>query len=275
MALSGQQKRKYDSLRTRLKELQGLVLAFSGGVDSALLLHVAHEILVNNLFAVTFITPCFPKSERAEVIRLAESLGAKYQLLETAIPDVLKTNPLDRCYLCKKELFSQLFGIAAEKNYQYVIDGSNLDDLEEHRPGFKAIKELGVRSPLLEAGLTKLDIRDISRELHIPVWNKASATCLLTRLPHGTIVDETELERIDKGEDFLKSLGFSAVRLRSHGNLARIELPAELLASCTSHENRLQIKNGLQALGYRYVSLDLAGYQLGSFNEPEDMNAKV
>jgi len=270
MTLTQMQKNKYSELIAELRSMERVALALSGGVDSTLLLHAAHEALGDvgdGVLAVTFVTPYSPKSEIAEAIGLTEAIGVPHRVIKLPIPDSIRDNPPERCYLCKHFLFSELGRIAEGEGFRHILDGSNLDDLDDHRPGFRAVKELGVRSPLLDAGLTKQDIRDLSEELNLPTWNKPAGACLLTRLPHGTIIDDLELERIDKGEEYLKSLGFSSVRLRSHGTLARIELPVQSIASCASPEFRERINRRLKELGYLHVAVDLAGYQMGSLNE--------
>lgn len=268
MGLTDQQKEKYAALLDNLRGLKWAVVAFSGGVDSTFLLHAAGEALGENVLAVTFATPYSPQAEIADSLHLAERFQARHRIIEKPLLNSIRNNPPERCYLCKKELFGELIQIAQKEAIAHVLDGSNLDDLDDHRPGRKAVKELGIRSPLLDAGLTKQDIRDLSMAHDLPTWNKPAGACLLTRLPHGTTVDERELERIDKGEDFLKSLGFSSVRLRSHGDLARIEVPERSVASCVSPAFRRRIDRHLRELGYRHVAVDIAGYRMGSLNEP-------
>lgn len=248
--------------------MNGAVVAFSGGVDSAYLLHAAHLALPGRVLAVTFATPYTPGSDVGDARALAGAMQVRHRVVECPIPDAIRTNPPDRCYLCKQALFGALIRIAGEEGMEYVLDGSNLDDLDDYRPGLRAVRELGVRSPLLDAGLNKQDIRDLSREQGLPTWEKPAGACLLTRIPHGTSVTGEELRRIDRGESFLKSLGFSSVRLRSHGVLARIELPPEAVALCLDPVLREEIDTCLKALGYRHVTVDLAGYRIGSLNLP-------
>jgi len=275
MALAQRQEDRYASLLEDLRAMERVLVGFSGGVDSALLLHAAQEALGDGVLAVTFATPYSPRAELAESLELAETLQARHRVVEMAIPDAIRENPPDRCYLCKRTLFGELRRMAVEEGAGHVLDGSNVDDLGDYRPGFRAVKELGVRSPLLHAGLGKQDIRDISLERGLPTWNKPAGACLLTRIPHGTAVDEQELGRIDRAEDFLKSLGFSNLRLRSHGELACIEVPIESIASCVNPAFRGRIDQRLKKLGYRHVAVDLAGYRMGSLNKPvEDAGLK-
>jgi uncharacterized protein len=269
MALTQRQKEQYAALLAEIYGLERVLVAFSGGVDSALLLHAAKRAVGEGVLAVTFATPYSPEEETACAVEFAKSHGVRHMLVKLPIPEDIRNNPPERCYLCKRTLFGELVRIAGEEGIRHILDGSNLDDLGDHRPGRRAVRELGVRSPLLDAGLAKQDIRDLSREYDLPTWNKPAGACLLTRLPHGSDVDEAELRRIDRGETFLKGLGFAAVRLRSHGEVARIELPPEDIAACLESGVRKLIDDRLKELGYRYVSVDLAGYRMGSLNEPE------
>ncbi|MGE4422641.1 MAG: ATP-dependent sacrificial sulfur transferase LarE [Pseudodesulfovibrio sp.] len=274
MSLTQQQKKQYAALLAEIYGLERVLVAFSGGVDSALLLHAAKRAVGESVLAVTFATPYSPQEETACAVEFAETLGVRHLLVEMPIPDDIRDNPPERCYLCKRTLFSELVRIAGEEGIRHILDGSNLDDLGDHRPGRRAVKELGVRSPLLDAGLAKQDIRDLSREYGLPTWDKPAGACLLTRLPHGRRVEEAELRRIDAGETFLKDLGFASVRLRSHGDVARIELPPEDIAACMESGARKLIDDRLKALGYRHVAVDLAGYRRGSLNEPESTGRK-
>lgn len=224
---------RYADLLSWLRGLQGAVLAFSGGVDSALLLAAAREALGDRLLAVTLVTPYTPADDVAAAKSLAAALGTRHLLLERPIPDAILANPPERCYLCKRALFGELLSIARAEGLATLLEGSNADDLLELRPGFRAVQELGVQSPLLAAGLVKAEIRRLARAQGLAVWNRPSGSCLLTRLPHGATVTEAALRRIDAGEGLLRSLGFLQLRLRSHGELARIEVPPEDLPHCT------------------------------------------
>lgn len=260
---------RYARLLDSLRAMERVLTAFSGGVDSALLLRAAHEALPGGVLAVTFATPYTPRDEVEEALAMARELGVEHRVVELPVPDELRDNPPERCYICKRLLFGRLIDMAKAAGIGHVLDGSNLDDLSDHRPGRKAIEELGVESPLLDAGMTKRDIRGLSRELGLPTWNRPAGACLLTRLPHGTTVDETALARIDAGERYLRSLGFPAVRLRVHGDVARIEAPRESLAALLQADETHGINARLKELGYGHVALDLGGYRMGSLNEPD------
>lgn len=262
---------KYEALLARLAPKGRAVVAFSGGQDSTLLLFAAGQALGDGALAVTIAAPYSPKDELADAREMAQemaqTLGVRHRVIDVPLPEELRHNPPERCYLCKKALFARLLDIARAEGAPHVLDGTNLDDLGDHRPGFKALAELGVESPLLEAGLGKRDIRELSKRFGLPTWNKPAGACLLTRLPHGAAVHEAELARIDHGEKLLRRLGFPAVRLRSHGDVARIEVPRERLADLLEADRLHGVDAGLKALGYRHVAVDLAGYRMGSLNE--------
>ncbi|MGD9950378.1 MAG: ATP-dependent sacrificial sulfur transferase LarE [Desulfobulbus sp.] len=268
MALTQRQKTQYDRLLADLSAMERAVVAFSGGVDSVLLLYAAHQALCEAVLAVTFATPYTPCAEINAARALAEAMHVRHRVIELPILDTIKQNPPERCYLCKRALFGVLTRIAKEEGIEFMLDGSNVDDLADYRPGHRAIMEFGVHSPLLDAELTKQDIRDLSREHGLSTWDKPAGACLLTRIPHDTAVEADELDRIDKGETFLRLLGFSTVRLRSHGTLARIELPPESIDACLDHLLRDRIDTHLKELGYRHIAVDLAGYRMGSLNLP-------
>ncbi|KHK00747.1 ATP-dependent sacrificial sulfur transferase LarE [Desulfovibrio sp. TomC] len=258
---------KYQALLEALREMGSAVIAFSGGLDSTLLLHAARQALADKVLAVTVVAAYTPEHEREEAKTTAQTMQARHLLLNVPFPEAIRNNPPERCYLCKLSLFTRLTAVARAEGIPYVLDGTNLDDLDDYRPGRKALGELGILSPLLAAGLTKQDIRDLSRVQGL-AWDKPAGACLLSRLPHGTRIEEAELRRIDQAEGFLRELGFTAVRLRSHGDLARIEVPRDQVAVVIEADRQHGIQARLTALGYRYVAVDLAGYRMGSLNEP-------
>lgn len=256
---------KYQNLLRELRAMGKAVVAFSGGLDSAFLLQAARQALKDGVLAVTCVTSYMPASEIEDARRTAQAMQARHLLLEAPFPEAMRANPPDRCYRCKRSLFTRLAEVAGSEHIAHVLDGTNLDDLDDYRPGLRALGELGVKSPLLTAGLTKQDIRELSRERGL-AWDKPAGACLLSRIPHGTRIEDAELRRIDLAEDFLKGLGFAAVRLRSHGELARIEVPREQVAAVIEVDRQHGIEARLKALGYRYVAVDLAGYRMGSLN---------
>jgi uncharacterized protein len=271
--LQGEPKEKYARLLDALRGMERVLVAFSGGVDSAFLLHAALEALSekaspHGVLAVTFSTPYTPREEVKEAIATAQQFGARHHIVELPLADALRTNPPERCYLCKKLLFSRLMEMARNAGIEHVLDGGNVDDLGDYRPGRRAVEELGVESPLLDADMSKQDIRDISRECGLAIWNSPAGACLLTRLPHGVDVNESELAQIDEGERFLRSLGFPAVRLRIHGDVARIETPRDSLRALLKADEEHGVAIRLKKLGYRHDTLDLEGYRMGSFNKP-------
>ncbi len=260
---------KVKKLEKILKDMQGLVVAFSGGVDSTFLLKKAHDVLGRNVLAVTALSPTFPVSEQKSAQELARSLGVRHRLIrsnELSMSEFV-SNPPNRCYYCKKDLFTRLLEIAQKENLPWVADGSNSDDTHDFRPGTIAAKELGIRKPLLEARLGKEEIRVLSRETGLPTGDKPSAACLSSRLPYGEIITAGKLKQLGRAEEFLRSLGFTQVRVRHHGGIARIEvLPAEM-GRFMERGIQARVTRQLRTLGYQYVTLDLQGYRTGSMNE--------
>lgn len=256
----------YDMLLDRLKELGGGVLAFSGGVDSALLLHEAQRVMGNRLVAVTVSTPYVPEREVREAKALARAVGAEHLVLELDFPESMRSNPADHCYHCKKRMFQRLREQAAEQGLEHVLDGTNVDDLRDYRPGLKAVQELGVVSPLLDAGLAKAEIRALSRQRGLSTWDKPSSGCLLSRMPAHVRVTDAALRRVERAEAFVVQCGFPVVRVRNHGDVARIEVPRNRLADLLDADVDQHISNTLKKLGFRHVTLDLRGYSMGSLN---------
>lgn len=264
--MKAETKEKLNELKTILKGTDGVVIAFSGGVDSTFLLQVAWEVLGNKAIAVTAHSETYPRRELEEARQFTGSHGIKHIVIETLELEIegFADNPPDRCYYCKHELFSKLTKIAEENGLKYVLDGSNYDDRNDHRPGMRAARQLGVLSPLKEVGLTKDEIRELSKEYGLSTWDKPSFACLSSRFPYGKRITPEKLAVIGEAEDFIRDLGFRELRVRHHDSIARIEVAKADLINIVAYAD--QITEKLKALGFLYVTLELSGYKTGSMN---------
>lgn len=256
-------------LRCLIRDLGSMAIAYSGGVDSTYLLRVATEEIGRQALGITATSAAYPERERLRAQQLAQEMGARQVIIEskeTEIPQ-FKDNPPDRCYYCKKELFLKIAQIAQREGIEYLADGSNLDDLNDHRPGTAALKELNVRSPLRECDFTKDDVRRRSRELGLPTWDLPSFACLASRFPYGVRITDESLRRVERAESALYDLGFRVIRLRHHGDVARIEVGPDEIERLLNAENRRRVVDAIKNAGYVYIALDLEGYRTGSLNE--------
>ena len=271
------QNEKVQKLKEILAGMGSILVAFSGGTDSSLVLKVAHDVLGDKAIAMTAVSASLPTSERLEAIQIAKQIGAQHILVdsdETSDPAYLANSP-NRCFFCKKETYGKLTAFAKEHGFQTIVDGTNADDTGDYRPGRKAACEFHVRSPLLEAGFTKAEIRNLARELGLPNWDKPAAACLSSRIPYGTTITLGALSQVERAEALLHGLGLRQLRVRHHGPVARIEAEPEDFPRLLEH--REEIVTTLKAIGYTFVSLDLAGFHSGSMNAVMNasMNASV
>lgn len=262
-------KDKLNALKSHLKSMRKVLVAYSGGVDSAFLLKVAVDTLGSNAKGIFAISPSVPSREITEAKKTAKQIGAQLEIIETKETENQKfiENPVDRCYFCKSELFQKIGEIANSYNHAVVVDGSNYDDLGDRRPGMKALKEKGVRSPLQEVQLTKQEIRELSRELGLPTWNKDALACLSSRFPYGEKIYPEKLKMVDELENFLYDLGFHNIRARHKDNSVKIEVDPSQVSRFFKEEIRKKVIAKAKSIGYVYVTIDLEGYRKGSLNE--------
>ena len=260
---------KYDRLLALLKSYQSVAVAFSGGVDSTFLLAAAKEALGEQVVAVIGRSPTYPKRELDEAVDLADGIGVRYEIIDTREmdnPEFYENSP-KRCYHCKTTLFETIGNVAAKLGMKVMVEGSNADDTGDYRPGMEAAKQLGVKTPLLDVGMTKAEIRAQSKAMGLSTWDKPAMACLSSRIPYGESITLRRLSRIEQAEYALKDMGLFALRVRDHGNVARIEVAPSQIATLATEAWRTRITSALNDAGYQYVCLDLVGYRTGAMNE--------
>ena len=260
---------KFQKLKDNLRKLGSVVVAYSGGVDSTFLLKVASDVLGDRVIAITARSTTYPEREFKEAVKYIKGIGAKHIVIISEELEIegFASNPVNRCYYCKKELFSKIRKVADDNNINAVLDGSNVDDTSDYRPGMQAAKELEVISPLKDAGFTKNDIRTMSRILGVPTWNKPAFACLSSRFPYGNEITVEKLSMVERAEQFLLDIGFRQIRVRHHGDIARIEVNVEERNKFFDVKIMDRVANKLKSIGFKYVTLDLLGYRTGSMNE--------
>lgn len=259
---------KYRKLRNIIKSYKSVAVAFSGGVDSTLLAKVCNDILKDKAIAITAIAPMHPEKEINDAKNLAELIGIEHKtiLFDNESIKAIEDNPPDRCYICKHKIFTEIKMVASENNISCVLDGSNVDDLGDYRPGLKAIEELNVKSPLKEAELTKEDIRELSKDLELPTWKKPALACLVTRIPYGEKITEDKLRLVEKAEEYLAEKGFKQFRVRYHKDIARIEVAPDERKKLFDISLIDEISSKFKEIGFTYVTMELEGYKTGSMN---------
>lgn len=270
------QNEKLEQLKALFGEMDRALVAYSGGIDSTLVAKVAYEVLGDRALAITAVSPSLLPEDLAEACQQAEAIGIAHELVEThelTNPNYA-ANPVNRCYFCKSELHDTLKPLAQERGYPYVVDGVNADDLRDYRPGIQAAKERGARSPLAELGITKLEVRELARHLGLTCWDKPAQPCLSSRFPYGETITVEKLQRVGRAEVYLRRLGLKTVRVRSEGDTARIEIPAEHIQNFVLATDLPQLVQAFQMLGFVYVTLDLEGFRSGKLNQSLQLSSQ-
>lgn len=267
---------KYEGLKEHLAAFGSVAIAFSSGVDSTFLLYAAKEALGDKVIAVTASSCLFPERELQEAKEYCDRMGVGHFVIQSEELEIkgFAHNPRNRCYLCKRELLKKIGSLAREQGCREVAEGSNLDDNGDYRPGLLAVEEMGIKSPLRELGFTKREIRELSRYFDIPTWDKQSFACLASRFPYGELINNQKLKMVERAEQLLLDLGFHQLRVRIHGEMARIELLPEEFPKFMEETTRLRVYKKLKEYGFSYISLDILGYRTGSMNEVLEKNPK-